>query len=98
MQKLTDWIYGVDLGDKSSVLNGSNSVTGEAIEGFVKMTPKSVRARFDDLERGTVVIETGTHARWVERELLRLGFDVFVCNPRELNCLLYTSPSPRDCQ
>ena len=87
MTQHTDWIVGIDLGDRYSVYCKLNTRTGEVEEGRFKMTPEAVLEHFDPWERMRVVMEVGTHSRWMLRELRAMGFDVIVADPRRLPLL-----------
>jgi len=74
---------GCDLGDKQSELcillvNGGI----ERPEG-VKTTRAAMRAFFTR-PRAHVIIEVGTHSRWVSQLLKDLGHQVTVANPRRV--------------
>lgn len=75
---------GMDLGDRLSQV-AVLSVKGELEEeAKIQTTPTGVRKYFGGRERMRVVVETGTHSRWVSRLLLDLGHEVLVGNARKL--------------
>jgi transposase len=75
---------GIDLGDKESTwcqVDGSNRVIAR---GRVKTTATALRQLLERVRPARVVIENGTHARWVKRLLDEGGFEGIVANPRQL--------------
>lgn len=75
---------GVDIGDRYShlcVLDAEGEVVDE---GRIATTREGFTRRFTAMERARVVIETGTHSRWIEEELVTAGHQVIVANAREL--------------
>lgn len=78
---------GCDLGDKSSELC-ILTVSGEVQRPKpVKTTRAAFRAFFSGREAAHVVIEVGTHSRWVSQELTSLGHKVTVANPRRVQLI-----------
>lgn len=84
MTQHSEWIVGIDLGDRVSVYCKINGRTGEFEEGDFRMSPEEVREHFEPWERMRVVMEVGTHSRWMLRVLTEMGFDVVVADPRRL--------------
>ena len=82
---------GCDLGDRQSelcILTGS-SENDEVITRpkAIKTTKEGFRAFFAGRARAHVVIEVGTHSRWVSELLKELGHRVTIANPRKLKLL-----------
>ena len=78
---------GIDMGDKKHrvcVLDGEGAVTTRA---SIVTTAQGIRRYFKELEGCRVVIEAGTHSRWVSRILEELGHEVLVGNPRKLRMI-----------
>lgn len=87
---------GLDVGDKYSYL-AILDASGELIEETRVATAKKALATL--FSRGatrlTVVIEAGTHSRWISRLIEECGHRVIVANPRRLR-LIYESNSKTD--
>lgn len=84
---------GCDLGDKWStvyVLEGESPGRRDRI----RTTEEGMRTFFSRA-RAHVVIEVGTHSRWVKGLLGTLGHDVTVANPRRVQ-LIAASDSKSD--
>ncbi len=85
-------VIGCDLGDKKSricVLEEGEAVPVE--ETQIPTTKVGVRKYFQRFEsKCLVVIETGTHSRWVRQELKELGHEVVVANPRKTRAIWQT--------
>ena len=95
MKTVSEWIIGIDLGDRSSVGSMLNRETGERKDLEFAMTGEDVRKVFGSMERCQVMIEVGAQSRWVNSELLGLGYDVTVMNARQ-NALIAKSMSKSD--
>lgn len=81
---------GMDLGDKSSrycVLEEDRVVK----EGSVATTKKGLLQTFGACPRCRIALEVGTHSPWVSRLLRRLGHEVIVANPRQLQLITQSS-------
>jgi len=91
----SDWVIGIDLGDRYGHVCRLNTITGETSEHRVAMSPRAVSAFFKRIEVGLVAIEVGTHSRWISRTLRELGVTVIVANPRRLQ-LISRSDSKND--
>lgn len=87
---------GLDVGDKHSYLALLDASGALVEETRVATTTKALAAL---LSRGatrlTVVIEAGTHSRWIGRLIEECGHDLIVANPRRLR-LIYQSDSKTD--
>ena len=78
---------GMDLGDKEDrlcVLDGKGEVQSRQ---SIRNTAEAIRKYFGKLEPCRVVVEAGTHSRWVSRMLAGLGHEVLVGNPRKLRAI-----------
>lgn len=81
---------GCDLGDRQSelcILTGSGTEQVLTRPKAVKTTLAGMRAFFAGRERAHVVIEVGTHSRWVSELLEELGHQVTVANPRKVKLI-----------
>lgn len=88
-------VIGCDLGDKKSelcVLDAAGAVT---LRIAVRTTPEAMRAFFAARTPSTVVIEVGTHSRWVSELLKELKHRVIVANARRVK-LISQNDSKRD--
>ena len=80
-------VIGIDLGDRTSAYcvrtKGQHIVTEQTVE--TKATP--MLEVFQPLRRQRVVMETGTHSRWVAELLGMVGHEVIVANARKLKLI-----------
>jgi transposase len=75
---------GIDLGDKVSrycIVDPDGEVMEE---GSFRNQASSLEKHFGDQPR-RIALEAGAQSAWISRELKRLGHEVIVANPRELN-------------
>ncbi len=81
-------VMGIDLGDRTSAYCVRLTL-GEQIvkEGTVGTTATAILEAFQGLRRQRVVIETGTHSRWVAQLLELMGHEVIVANARKLKLI-----------
>src|SRR5690242_6040238 len=78
---------GLDVGDRSSclcVLDASGEIVEES---KVPTTRKAIEARFGSQKPVRVVLETGTHAKWLHDALGALGNEVIVADVRRLRAI-----------
>ena len=81
-------VVGIDLGDKSSVYCIRRRTDHTVIlQGAVNTDAQSMLKTFEALPRQSMVVETGTHSRWVAQLLELLGHDVTVANARKLKLI-----------
>lgn len=84
MTEATTKTIGLDLGDKYShacVLDAGGKVLERQ---RIRTTSAGMKKFFTKQEAATVVLETGTHARWVSKEIESLGHAVIVANARDV--------------
>lgn len=84
MEHCTGWTAGLDLGDKYSywvILDDDGDIVDE---GRVRTTKEALRQQFDSIPPMRVVLEVGTHSRWVSLLLVKSGHDVIVANARKI--------------
>ena len=95
---------GMDVHKEATVIAVRNS-RGELVMESMVETESSTIVQFIHGLRGELHVtwEEGTWAAWLYDLLKPHAHEVLVCNPRRnalmkegSNCLLYTSPSPRD--
>jgi transposase len=81
------YTVGLDLGDRWAQLCALDE-DGEIIdEGRIKLTHQTLQARFGNLQRARVALESGTHSLWVAALLTELGHEVIVANAREVTAI-----------
>ena len=81
---------GMDLGDRTSrycVLEEDRVVK----EGSLATTKKGLQQTFGACPHCRIALEVGTHSPWVSRLLSRLGHEVIVANPRQLQLITQSS-------
>jgi transposase len=78
---------GCDLGDRYTEICVLDD-TGAVVEsGQIRTTRAAFEKKFAKLPRGRVVVEVGTHSRWVAEVLRALGHEVVVANPRQVRLI-----------
>lgn len=78
---------GCDVGDKFSELCVLDR-TGAVVEAKrVRTTKPALVHAISKHPRARVVIEAGTHSRWIEEALAASGHDVVVANPRQVQLI-----------
>ena len=73
---------GMDVGDKTSQLTVLDPCGRVIQTATIRTAPAAVAAWFTRCQRARVVLEVGTHSRWLARAITALGHDVVVANPR----------------
>ena len=86
---------GLDLGDKHGFFHILAHDGEMREEGRIRMTPDSLKCRFESIAPARVAIETGTHSPWVSRLLEDCGHEVLVANSRQLR-LIYENKNKSD--
>jgi len=84
MEQCTGWVVGLDLGDKYSYLVVVDEAGDLVDEGRVRTTKEALRQQFLSMPSMRVVIEVGTHSRWVSLLLAGMGHEVLVANARKV--------------
>lgn len=78
-------VIGLDLGDKYTQACTLDGRTAEVLEQTrIRTTPAHVLSFFSGKDPCRVVLEAGTHANWMQRELSELGHEVIMANPRKV--------------
>jgi transposase len=80
-------VIGMDLGDRSSAYCIRTLGQEIVLEGTVATKADAIMTAFQGLRRQRVVIETGTHSRWIAQLLELLGHEVIVGNARKLKLI-----------
>ena len=78
---------GLDVGDHRSAICVLDEDATVIEMGEIATTRKAIRSRFGGKARMRVVLETGTHANWLDEELKLLGHDVIVANARKVRAI-----------
>ena len=81
---------GLDVGDKYTHFCELDAGAELVDEGRFRTTRIGLQRRFDKVESMLVILETGTHSRWMAEYLESLGHEVLVANARELR-LIYAN-------
>lgn len=87
MEKCNRVFVGCDIGDKLSdycVLDEAGAVIEE---GRCRTTPAGFTRKFGALPQARVVVEVGTHSRWVTETLRAMGHEVIVANARHVRLI-----------
>jgi transposase len=80
-------VIGVDLGDRTSAYCVRTLGQEIVLEGTVATKPEAIVEAFQGLRRQRVVIETGTHSRWISQLLELMGHETIVGNARKLKLI-----------
>lgn len=75
---------GIDIGDKINFICILDNKGEVLFRAKIPNNKAAMKEYFDSIEKASIVIEAGSHSPWIEKLLLSIGHDVFVCNPREL--------------
>ena len=86
MREVIRETIGCDLGDKYSDLFILRADGTTEIPERVRTTPTGFK-KFFSRERGHVVIENGTHSRWIDALLKKLGHEATVANTRRVQLI-----------
>lgn len=89
-------VVGLDVGDRMSHAYAMDFESGEVLaEGPVATTPTAMRRFLGHIGRGRVVLEVGTHSRWLSVLLEEMGHEVLVANARKLR-MIYADTNKQD--
>lgn len=87
---------GCDVGDRTSQLCLlDNRSLGVLQRLTIRTTPAAFDGFFSRVQRCRVIVEVGTHSRWMSELVAGLGHEVLVANPRQLP-LIYRGPKKTD--
>ena len=76
---------GLDVGDRFTRYSILSQESGEEVgSGRVRSTPEGVRRLLGAYPGARVVLEAGTHSRWISHTAERCCAEVLVANPRKL--------------
>ena len=95
MSKVPEHTIGIDLGDKYTyfcVLDNSGS---KIEEGRIVTSKEAFEHKFTRMEPARMVIETGTHSRWVQQIVAEANHEVIGPNPRKLR-MIYQNDTKND--
>src|SRR4051812_8292111 len=80
-------VIGIDLGDRSSTYCVRTRDEQTVLEGAFKTEATAVLDAFRGLKPQRMVMETGTHSRWMAHLLDLMGHEVIVGNARKLKLI-----------
>jgi transposase len=80
-------VIGIDLGDRNSAYCVRTLGQQMVREATVATTATAILNEFQGLRRQRIVMETGTHSRWVAQLLEMMGHEVIVANARKLKLI-----------
>lgn len=86
-REINSLVIGLDLGDRTSSYCIRTMGQEIVLEGVIATKAEAIVAAFGGLKRQRVVIETGTHSRWIAQLLELLGQEVIVGNARKLKMI-----------
>lgn len=95
MEKNITVFAGLDVSDKYSnlcVLNEDGEVEEQS---RIRTRGEAFKRYFKGKERMRIVLEVGTHSRWISKELKEMGHEVIVANARKLR-LIYENDRKSD--
>jgi transposase len=95
MKKHITETIGCDIGDKYSHLCVLDAMGEVKQTASIKTSPAGFRKWFAGRAPSVTIIEVGTHSRWVEIQLKRLGHEVVVANARQVR-LIYAGTRKND--
>ena len=78
---------GIDLGDEYSAICVLDEDGDVVEETRLRTSRKAVAARFESMKPTRIVMETGTHSRWVNHVLAEAGHEVIVGDARRLRMI-----------
>ncbi len=87
MKNYTMKTVGCDISDRDSHICALDNDGEVVLRKRIKTTPKAFNAFFQKLKPCTVVIEVGTHSRWISQILKSAKHNTIVANPRMLKLI-----------
>jgi transposase len=91
-----DVTVGMDLGDREHAVCVLDAGGEVALRDRVPCRREDVERFFSGMARCVVVMETGTHSRWVSELLSGMGFEVLVANSRKTRSIWDTEAKDDD--
>lgn len=89
-------VVGLDVGDRMSHVYAADFETGEVLaEGPVATTAAAMRRFLGRIGKGRIVLEVGTHSRWLSVLLEEMGHEVLVADARKLR-MIYADTNKQD--
>jgi len=90
MSDSTSYVIGMDLSDRSADYYGADRGTGDLWRrGQIELTREGLTELLEPLAPSWVVIETGTHSRWVKEHMEGMGHEVTVADARQLRLIFH---------
>jgi transposase len=78
-------VIGLDLSDRTAQYAVLGPVGEDwRVEKKIALTRESLQRHFRDYARTLIILEVGTHSRWVEQTLKDLGLEVFVAHAADI--------------
>ena len=77
-------MIGIDIGDRTSELCVLSDTNVVLVRGAVPTDRATIRDMFQQLKPTTVVMETGTHSAWMDRDIRACGHRVLVASARRV--------------
>ena len=87
MEKRITTFVGLDVSDKFTemrVLDGKGAVVDQ---DRIRTTKGSLEKRLSKFQDARVILEVGTHSRWMAELIGTLGHEVIVANPRQVRLI-----------
>jgi transposase len=85
--QISELTLGLDLGDKFSYYCIIDKSEKRVEEGKVKTQRRAMERFFKSQSKMRVVVETGTHSRWVQAIAKEQGHEEIVVNPRQVRLI-----------
>jgi len=90
MNDSSTYVIGMDLSDRTADYFAAKRGTGEFWRrGQIELTREGLTEFLADLPRSWVVIETGTHSRWIKEHIEAMGHEVTVADARQLRIIFH---------
>ena len=81
-------VIGIDLGDRTSTYTVRSRDAQEVLmRSTVTTAPEKILEAFCGLQRQRIIVETGTHSRWMAQLLEMMGHEVIVGDARKLKLI-----------
>lgn len=80
-------VIGIDVGDRNSHFCVRTREGALLMEGSVETKPEAMATWMNGWRSQRMVIETGTHSRWIAELLKLMGHEVIVANARKLKLI-----------
>lgn len=95
MGERTTVFVGLDVGDRFTDLCVLDEAGAIVETGRIRTMRRSFESHLQQYGRARVVLEVGTHSRWISTVLTEAGHEVVVANPRQVQ-LIWRRPKKTD--